>query len=117
MRRFPVLFIVLIAMLWQSVAMASHGSTVNFLADREHAALHWQGKGHHHHDDGSLQVDDSNESAQHVITDHPSASLAVVVPSSHNLPALASAAPGGLHAPHVPKPTLDGLLRPPRSRA
>jgi len=42
MRRVAVLLIVLIAMLWQSVAMARIGSNVNVLVDAEHAALHWQ---------------------------------------------------------------------------
>lgn len=107
----------LIAMLWQSVAMARIGSTVNALADLEHAALHWQGESHHHHEDGSYHLDDSNESMHHVVTDHLSASLAMAAPSSNDFPPLGSAAPRGLHETAVPNPTLDGLLRPPRARA
>ena len=47
----------LLAMLWQSVALARVGSTVNVLVDLEQAALHWQDRtgqdrSHHHHDDG-----------------------------------------------------------------
>jgi len=107
----------LIAMLWQSVAMGGIGSTVNALADLEHATLHWQEESHHHHEDGSYHLDDSNESMQHVVTDNLSASLAMVAPSSHDFPPLGSAAPRGLHETAVPTPTLDGLLRPPRARA
>ncbi|MEQ1683163.1 MAG: hypothetical protein ABL916_05905 [Burkholderiaceae bacterium] len=117
MGRFAVLLVLLFAMLWQSVALARVGPTVNALADLEHAALHWQEEGHHHHDDGSYHLDDSIESAQHLASDHLSASLAMAAPSSHTFPALGSAAPGGLHETLVPTPTLDGLLRPPRSRA
>ena len=117
MRRAAVLLIVLIAMLWQSLAMARIGSSVNVLVDAEHAALHWQEKSHHHHDDGSYHQDDSKESAQHVVTDHLSASLAMITPSSQDCTPSGSAAHGGLHETRVLNPTLDGLLRPPRFRA
>lgn len=107
----------LVAMLWQSVALARVGSTVNALADLAHATLHWQDEGHHHHEDGSYHLDDSNESAQHVVTDHLNASLAMAAPPSQDFPPLRSAAPRGPHDAAAPSPTLDGLLRPPRPRA
>jgi hypothetical protein len=117
MRRSTVLFVMLFAMLWQSVAFARAGSTANALADLGHAALHWQEEGHHHHEDGSYHLDESKESAQHVLSDHVSAAAALMVPASHDFPPLGSAAPGGLHERLVPDPMLDGLLRPPRSRS
>ena len=117
MSRTPVLFVMLMAMLWQSVALARAGSTVNALADMAHVALHWQEEGHHHHEDGTYHLDDSKESMQHVLGDHVSPSAALLVSASHDFPRLGSAAPGGLHERPVPDPTLDGLLRPPRSRA
>jgi hypothetical protein len=117
MRRSVTLLIVLFAMLWQSVAMARVGSTVNVLADMGHAALHWQEAGHHHHEDGSYHQDDSKESVQHVVTDHLNASLALAGFSSHDFLPSVSAAPDGLHEQRVPNPALDGLLRPPRSRS
>jgi len=117
MRRLPVLLILLIAMLWQSVALARMGSSVNVLVDWEHAALHWQGESHHHHDDGSYHLDDSKESTHHVVTDQLSASLEMAVPSSHDFPPLGSAVPSGLQETSLPSLTLDGLLRPPRPRA
>lgn len=107
----------LMAILWQSVAMARVGSTVNAMADLTHASLHWQGEAHHHHDDGSYQLDDSKESVVHVMTDHLNASLALAA-SLHDFPPfLGSAAPDGLHAQRLPNPSLDGPLRPPRRRA
>lgn len=99
------------------MALARVGSSVNALIDLQHAALHWQGEAHHHHEDGSYHLDDSKESVQHVVTDHLSVSLAMAAPSLHELPSLGSAAPGGLRATPVPNPTLDGLLRPPRPRS
>ena len=101
MRRSAILFFMLFAMLWQSVALARVGSTVNVLADLEHAALHWQEEGHHHHDDGSYHLDDSNDSAQHVLSDHVTATTALLVTVSHDFPSLASA--------HMRPPCLDKM--------
>ena len=106
----------LLAMLWQSVALARAGSTVNALADLEHTALHWQEEGHHHHEDGSYHLDDSSESTQHVLSDHLSATVPLMVAATHDFPPLGSTAPEGLHKSPVPDPALEGLLRPPRSR-
>jgi len=117
MRRSAVLFVILVAMLWQSTALARVGSTVNALSDLQHAALHWQGEDHHHHEDGSYHLDDSKESAQHMVADHLSASLGMAAPPLHDFGHLQSAAPGGLHPTLVPDPTLDGLLRPPQPRS
>lgn len=117
MRRSAILLVMLFAMLWQSVAMARIGSTVNALADLAHATLHWQAEAHHHHDDGSYHLDDSKESVQHVVIDHLNASLALAAASLHDFPPLGSAAPDGLRERPVPDPALDGLLRPPRLRA
>jgi hypothetical protein len=117
MRRPAILLVMLFAMLWQSVAMARVGSTVNALADFEHAALHWHEAAHHHQDDGTYHLDDSNESVQHVVMDHLNAAVGLLALSSHDFPRLRSAAPDGLHERLVPNPALDGLLRPPRPRA
>lgn len=117
MRRSAVVFVLLFAMLWQSLALARAGSTVNALADMQHTALHWLGEGHHHHDDGSYHSDSSPESVQHIISDHLSASAAIIVSASHVFPPRVSAAPNGLHDAPVPDPDPEGLLRPPRSRS
>lgn len=117
MRRSAVLLVMLFAMFWQAVAVARVGSTMNALADLEHTALHWQKEGHHHHQDGSYHLDDSNDSAQHVLSDHLSATAALMVSAPHDFPPPASAAPGSMHETVVPDPTLDGLLRPPRPRS
>lgn len=117
MRRFAALLFMLVAILWQTVVMAIPGSTMNALADLGHAALHWQEESHHHHEDGSYHLDDSVASAQHVLSDHVSATVPLGVAVSLQFPPLGLAAPGGLHDKVVPDPTLDGLLRPPRLRS
>ena len=117
MHRFAVLLVVLFAMLWQSVTLARPGSTVNVLADLEHAALHWQEEGHHHHEDGSYQLDDSQDSTFHILSDHLTMTTALLPAISHHFPPSASTRPAGLQDASVPDPCLDGLLRPPRFHA
>ncbi len=117
MRRSAVLLVMLFAMLWQSMALARPGSTVNVMADFEHAALHWQGEGHHHHEDGSFHQDDSQASTFHVLSDHLTVTTALLPTSLHHLPPSDAARSGVLHDARVPDPFLDGPLRPPRSDA
>ena len=117
MRRTAIVLAMLFAMLWQSVVTARVGPTVNVLADREHAALHWNESSHHHHEDGTFHLDDSNESAQHVASDHSSVAAPVPATSAQDVALLAGAALGGLHDSLAPHPFLEGPLRPPRPRA
>jgi len=117
MRRSAVLFLMLFAMLWQSVATARVGSTVNPLADLWHASLHWQESAHHHHDDGSFHVDDSSESVQHVVCDNLNTTAALAAGAEPRLSLAASCAPIGLQEQPAPHPYIDGLLRPPRVRS
>jgi hypothetical protein len=117
MRRTALLVTLLIAMLWQSVAMARPGSSINALADSAHAALHLAEEGHHHHDDGSFHLDESIESVQHLMADHASAATALLAMDSTGVPHAGSESPEVLRAHTRPQPFLDGLLRPPRIRA
>lgn len=107
----------LFAMFWQSVAMARPGSTINLLADLGHAVLHWQHEAHHHHEDGSVHLDDSQAATFHVLSDQLTVTTALIPTVSHHFPPSASEPPGGIHGARVPEPVLDGLLRPPRALA
>ena len=116
MRRSAVVLLILFAMLWQSVAMARIGSTVNVLADLQHAALHLQEESHHHHDDGSYHLDESPDAAQHLLSDQLNATTALLSTAPHLLfMPTGSAATSSLHATRVPNPVLEGLFRPPRT--
>ena len=101
------------ARLWQTVALPPIGSTVNLLADLQHAAQH----SHHQHEDGSYHLDESNESAQHLAAVHLNATLAIAAMSLPQFSAAGSGASGGVREARAPNPTLDGLLRPPRLRS
>jgi hypothetical protein len=117
MRRPAVLFFVLLAMLWQSVAWAQPGSKVSLLGDLKHAVLHWQQEAHHHHDDGSFHLDDSPASTFHVVHDLLTVTVALLQgPLPHFVPST-NAPPGNLVAAPAPDAFVDGLLRPPCPRA
>src|SRR5687768_12722908 len=117
MRRSTVFLVMLIAMLWQSVASAQAGLNAHSLSDRAHAVLHMQEQGHHHHDDGSYHLDESTESSQHLLADQVGASVALPVEVTHDFSPRVSTAPVGLTDTPAPDPTLDDLLRPPRPRS
>jgi hypothetical protein len=115
MGRIAFLIASLCAVLWQSGDLVRTGATG--LGDLTHAALHWHEKAHHHLEDGSIQLDDSTASVLHVLGDPATASPTLPTRPQHDIAPLASSPPGGLHETLVPAPTLDGLLRPPRSHA
>jgi len=66
-RRF-VPFMLLLALLWQSVAYAGSVLAVQ-LDEVEHAGMHVLSEKHHHADDGTVQKDDSAESKLHLAAD------------------------------------------------
>lgn len=117
MRRSAIILVMFFSMLWQAMAWAQPTSTVNLLADLEHAAMHWQDEFHHHHDDGSYHRDDSQASKFHVFSDHLSVAIALFPASSQNFLPIGSARPCCHRFASVPDPFLDGLLRPPRLRS
>lgn len=114
MRRSATLIVMLFAMLWQATTLARPGSTLNTLGDLEHAALHWQAVSHHHHDDGSVHLDDSQASAFHILGDQLTVTAALLPSSTQHFPPLAAGRPGMLHDTRVTDPFIGGLLRPPR---
>ena len=122
MPRLAVHIVLLLALLWQSVAMARIGSSVNVLADPAHAALHWHGEGHHHHDDGSYDADhpgdpgDASDAVRHVVLDSVGVSTALLAERVPAIPPAGSAFPEVEPAVRWPDRVLDGLLRPPRSQ-
>lgn len=114
MRHVTVIVMLLLALLSQALALPGAGAGA---ADPAHAALHWQGERHHHHDDGSQHVDDSAESDQHLVADQAYGAVAL-------LPAMQTTffQPGSTLAlmaseSSATQPFLDGLLRPPRPMA
>lgn len=115
LRILGLLFLVT-SLLWQSAAMAGGRLLPELAEDAEHAALHWEERAHHHHDDGSYDAHEGDEGAfVHVHFDGASGG-----------PGLPATPPGAMLAPEaappsfdyfviLPSPPLSGLRRPPRT--
>ena len=108
------IFFLLLSFFWQAIAVA--GQIPAFASDeeREHAVLHLQEAGHHHHDDGAVSIDQSSDSVLHLVSDHlPSASLDTFQ-SSVFVPDWCSSSPPTLVTAKLPYPVLEGPRRPPK---
>jgi hypothetical protein len=114
MNRLPVVLVLVLALLWQSLALARAGSSVNVLVDSEHAALHLQGTEHHHHDDGSYHASQGDEADQHLLGDPLGAGAALLPEPGVGLAGDPSPRPQPAPSVGRPTPVPDGLLRPPR---
>ncbi|HSW08035.1 hypothetical protein [Aquabacterium sp.] len=117
MHRRLVALLAMIALVWQSAAFAPAGVLPEVLASLEHASLHWQDEGHHHHGDGSWHVDESTESTLHVMADHVGSSPALHSTLTLTLTPVASESPPATGSCEVTAPFLEGPLRPPRATA
>lgn len=113
-RRLSILLV--LCMLWQSLACAGLGVLVTEGKEMVHAMLHFEGVSHHHDDhvDG-FHLDDSAASRQHVMND--ACLFAPVLLAEVVLPLLSLRAerPAVAIATEPAQPFLMGLERPPRS--
>ncbi len=121
--RAATLLVLAFSLLWQAIAMAAPGSSVNLLDDATHGVLHWKSVPHHHLDDepgheqdhgmDGWHTDDSDESVHHVMAD-PSGGMGAL-PSTEPLWLHRShTRPASHRTPSHESPCLDGPLRPPR---
>lgn len=118
MLRTATLLLVVLALLVQSSGNILGIERAGGEQSVKHALMHWLNDSHHHHSDGSVHEDGSDESAWHVAMDHGGGSSAVQfaeVSGPHSAPPrLEPAAP---RAHLAAQPLLEGPLRPPRSVA
>ena len=119
-RRLLLIFLLLSALV-QTMALGSSAAFAalasNDAATAGHATLHWQKKPHHHHKDGSVSQDHSDESTRHVVADGVLGSGAVLPTLVFFFPWAEAARPVMTDEPERPWPYLDGLRRPPRLAA
>ena len=115
MRKRLIVLLLVLLNVWQVASAAGLSQfwvTQNPALD--HAAMHWQGEAHHHDSDGSVHVDDSQDSLQHMMADCCFHHFGVIV-----APAIVALDPLPQHVAQMaqsvpPAPYLDGLRRPPR---
>lgn len=115
MRKAPIIFLLVISLVWHSFATANVSAAYEHGEGAAHAAMHLENEPHHHHDDGTLQQDGSDESVKHVYADG-CANSAGVMPAHFAalFDDLRAGAQFSNSATAHPPPVLEGLRRPPR---
>ena len=114
MQRSLALVLLMTSFFWQALSVAGQAPLLAPSEEMEHAALHWEQTGHHHHHDGSLKVDDSTESVLHIAADGVTSAPPAWFDDPFRLETPGSAAPDMADTVSVPQPVLDGPRRPPR---
>jgi hypothetical protein len=114
MRRALTLFLVLLSFCWQAAAMGDAAAPRESGADLAHALLHWGEQAHHHHDDGSLAVDDSDASLAHVHLEGAASCVAILGAPGWAPAAFAAQAPPDHASARPPSRALPALRKPPR---
>lgn len=110
------LFLLFIAasLMFQSMASAGGGVIAHAGEGLAHAVLHWEKGPHHHHDDGSLHEEDSDQSRTHLIADCALCVAALIPSPATPVPPAVPARSRSSASPEVTPPVLDGPRRPPR---
>jgi hypothetical protein len=109
-----VLLLLVMAAFWQTIAIGGQVRAYGNPEDLTHAMLHWEGRAHHHHADGSVTQDDSSESVQHVVADACLSAPAVWSAVCVFLPSFEAARPVAADESFGLGPHLAGPRRPPR---
>jgi len=109
--------LLIFAILWQSMAMLSPLSIEKIAASIDHGVLHSQEATHHHHDDASAHIEDTDEGLQHQHADSGLQTLGLTATMSAAFPSLSPVSNLTHLRKPSPSPTIDGLLRPPRLQA
>lgn len=109
-------FVLLLALIWQCVALASPVVNQGQAEDWLHKATHEHGVEHHHHDDGSLHHEDSGSTARHLHCDLDSSPAGLLAADAGSLDVAQSRADLSPLQCAGPLPFLEGLLRPPQPR-
>lgn len=118
MRKTACVFVLIVSICFQGVALAKQVLTRDRGGDAAHATLHAEGVAHHHHEDGSVHKDTSGKSKQHVQSDG-CASVAGIPPSRIGAFAALNPVrpPADISRVGHDSPFLEGLKRPPRNTA
>lgn len=120
MRKLLLLFLMLILPL-QMIAAAERGIThategsQDAQVAMQHAIAHAEHIAHHHHsNDGSMHMDDSQASAQHLLDCEKACAMSFMLPTAHHLSfeALPQVVPTFL-SEFIPERTTSPPLRPP----
>lgn len=107
-------FLLLIAMLWQTLAWVTpHGISLR-ANDLAHQAVHFLEQDHHHHADASLHMGEEVDSDKHLHPDSGAQSVGLFPSTERPVFALGPESLPRSTDLEPPSVVLDGLLRPPQ---
>ena len=107
--------LLMLAVVWQTAALFTPWVSPHWAAELDHMAVHNQGNGHHHHDDQTLHLDDTEAGLMHQHADTSPHSLGLWQEATLHLLPFARSALVSWAAALRPPPLLDALLRPPQT--
>lgn len=115
LRRYLALLLMLLVPLQAYSAVAGF-ALYSSDANLQHLADHEQSVAHHHHDDGSIQHDNSDKSLQH-LSQHAGCLSFAAITANVQIPAMPVCGRGVsyIEPPSIRQTVLDSLFRPPRS--
>ncbi|MEO8101507.1 MAG: hypothetical protein ABI790_03220, partial [Betaproteobacteria bacterium] len=116
--RSQIIICLFVTLLFQAIAMASHGYDRDFNGDSPHAVLHQAGVSHHHQADGSLYLDSSDKSKEHIGADHcPNTPGLLPTVCTATMPPVKFGTPPLISTLALASPFIEGPRRPPRLTA
>ena len=107
----------MLAFVWQAAALFVPSASAAWAAELDHLAFHTQGDGHHHHDDQTLHLDDTDSVVMHQHADTGTHSFGLWPDTTLRLLPMPRASVVAWGHRLRPPPLLDGMLRPPKSAA
>jgi hypothetical protein len=117
MTRRLAMFFVMLSVFWQALAVAGQMPVFASHEALEHAAMHLQEEGHHHNDDGAVELDESSDSKLHMMANGMPSAAVEAFTLSVPAPDWGSSPPSAALDSILPHPILEGLRRPPRHTA
>lgn len=109
--------LMLLAMLWQCLAMAGPLAPLQAGQGLEHTLLHSQATDHHHHDDASIHLQEADGTLPHQHAEGSFNTLGCLPSAWFSGGTFRPVAPVERAKPLAPSVDLEGLLRPPQRRA
>lgn len=107
-------YLLLFAIFWQCLAVAANWAPMQAAQGFEHAVLHGQTTEHHHHDDASVHVEETDGALAHQHADGGFNTPGCLPNAGFSGLAFRQVVPTDWANPLAPSADLDAWLRPPR---
>ena len=109
--------VLLIVILWQSIAMLGPVILAQRAGELEHMAVHVQDANHHHHADHVMHLDDDSGAVQHLHADTGNSATGLLTSFARSIVQSSSLLALEARQTVWRSPSLEGPLRPPKLTA